>query len=95
MEEDNPTLTQTDSVQIGDNAIGPSTGDIIINSGSNEERCSMCKTPMMHRITRDLYCFKEGCDTLFVQIVNHFSEQSENQVRSHTVQTIFQNLLGQ
>lgn len=65
MEEDNPTLTQTDSVQIGDNAIGPSTGDIIINSGSNEERCSMCKTPIDAQNNKGLYCFKEGCDTLF------------------------------
>ena len=32
MEEDNPTFSQSDSVQIGDNAIGPSTGDIVINS---------------------------------------------------------------
>ncbi len=65
MDEDNPTFTQSDSVQIGDNAIGPSTGDIIINSGSNEERCSMCKTPIDAQNNKGLYCFKEGCNTLF------------------------------
>ena len=65
MNEDNPTFTQSDSVQIGDNAIGPSTGDIIINSGVNEERCSMCKTPINAQNNRGLYCFKEGCNTLF------------------------------
>ena len=65
MNKDNPTFTQSDSVQIGDNAIGPSTGDIIINSGVNEERCSMCKTPIDAKNNRGLYCFKEGCNTLF------------------------------
>jgi len=65
MEEDNPTFTQSDSVQIGDNAIGPSTGDIVINSGSNQERCSMCKTPIDAQNNKGLYCFKEGCNTLF------------------------------
>ena len=65
MDEDNPTFTQSDSVQIGDNAIGPSTGDIVINSGSNEERCSMCKTPIDAQNNKGLYCFKEGCNTLF------------------------------
>ena len=65
MEEDNPTFTQSDSVQIGDNVIGPSTGDIVINSGSNQERCSMCKTPIDAQNNKGLYCFKEGCNTLF------------------------------
>ena len=65
MDEDNPTFNQSDSVQIGDNAIGPSTGDIVINSGSNEERCSMCKTPIDAQNNKGLYCFKEGCNTLF------------------------------
>ena len=65
LDETNPNFSQSDSVQIGDNAIGPSTGDIIINSGTNEERCSMCKTPIDAQNNRGLYCFKEGCNTLF------------------------------
>ena len=65
MDEDNPIFAQSDSVQIGDNVIGPSTGDIIINSGGNEERCSMCKTPIDAQNNPGLYCFKEGCNTLF------------------------------
>ena len=65
MDENNPILAQSDSVQIGDNVIGPSTGDIIINSGGNEERCSMCKTPIDAQNNPGLYCFKEGCNTLF------------------------------
>jgi len=65
LNESNPNLTQSDSVQIGDNAIGPSTGDIIINSGSNDERCSMCKTPIDAQNNPGVFCFKEGCNTLF------------------------------
>tara|TARA_B100001173_G_scaffold294214_1_gene287904 strand:+ start:978 stop:1889 length:912 start_codon:yes stop_codon:yes gene_type:complete len=65
LDETNPNFSQSDSVQIGDNAIGPSTGDIIINSGTNEERCSMCKTPIDAQNNPGLYCFKEGCNTLF------------------------------
>ena len=65
VDDKNPTFTQSDSVQIGDNAIGPSTGDIIINSGGNQERCSMCKTPIDAQNNKGLYCFKEGCNTLF------------------------------
>ena len=65
LDKNNPTLTQTDSVQIGDNAIGPSTGDIIINSGGSQERCSMCKTPIDAQNNKGLYCFKKNCNTLF------------------------------
>lgn len=65
LDKTNPNFSQSDSVQIGDNAIGPSTGDIIINSGTNEERCSMCKTPIDSKNNPGLYCFKEGCNTLF------------------------------
>lgn len=65
MNESNPNITQSDSVQIGDNAIGPSTGDIVINSGSNIMHCSMCNTPIDAQNNPGLYCFKEGCNTLF------------------------------
>ena len=65
MEPNSPTVNLTDSVQVGHNAIGPSTGDIVINSGGNIERCSMCKTPIDAKTNPGLYCFKEGCDTLF------------------------------
>ena len=65
MNESNPHITQSDSVQIGDNAIGPSTGDIVINSGSNIMHCSMCNTPIDAQNNPGLYCFKEGCNTLF------------------------------
>jgi len=65
MEPDSPNVNLTDSVQVGHNALGPSTGDIVINSGGNTERCSMCKTPLDAKTNPGLYCFKEGCDTLF------------------------------
>lgn len=65
MELGTPPINLTDSVQVGHNAVGPSTGDIVINSGSHTERCSMCKTPIDASTNPGLYCFKEGCGTLF------------------------------
>jgi|GEM_PF-4131177 len=72
MEPDNSGLNLTDSVQVGHNAIGPSTGDIVINSGGQIERCSMCKTPIDAKTNPGLYCFKEGCDTLFCKNCESF-----------------------
>jgi len=72
MEPDNSGLNLTDSVQVGHNAIGPSTGDIVINSGGQIERCSMCKTPIDAKTNPGLYCFKDGCDTLFCKNCESF-----------------------
>lgn len=72
MEQNSPGLNLTDSVQVGHNAIGPSTGDIVINSGNQIERCSMCKTPIDAKTNPGLYCFKEGCDTLFCKNCESF-----------------------
>jgi len=72
MEPDNSGLNLTDSVQVGHNAIGPSTGDIVINSGGQIERCSMCKTPIDAQTNPGLYCFKDGCDTLFCKNCESF-----------------------
>lgn len=72
MESITPELNLTDSVQVGHNAIGPSTGDIVINSGNQIERCSMCKTPIDANTNPGLYCFKEGCDTLFCKNCESF-----------------------
>lgn len=71
--EQNPQgLNITDSVQVGHNAVGPSTGDIVINSGNQTERCSMCKTPIDAKTNPGLYCFKKGCDTLFCKNCESF-----------------------
>ena len=71
--ETNPSgVNLTDSVQVGHNAIGPSTGDIVINSGNQIERCSMCKTPIDAQTNPGLYCFKDGCDTLFCKNCESF-----------------------
>jgi hypothetical protein len=59
MEPNSPTVNLTDSVQVGHNAIGPTTGDIIINSGNSTERCNMCKTPIDANTNLGLYCFKD------------------------------------
>jgi len=72
MEPDNSGLNLTDSVQVGHNAIGPSTGDIVINSGGQIERCSMCKTPIDAKTNPGLYCFKDGCDALFCKNCESF-----------------------
>lgn len=72
MEQNSPGLNLTDSVQVGHNAVGPSTGDIVINSGNQIERCSMCKTPIDAKTNPGLYCFKEGCDTLFCKNCESF-----------------------
>ena len=72
MEPNAPGVNLTDSVQVGHNAIGPSTGDIVINSGNQIERCSMCKTPIDAKTNPGLYCFKEGCDTLFCKNCESF-----------------------
>ena len=72
MQPDNSGLNLTDSVQVGHNAIGPSTGDIVINSGGQIERCSMCKTPIDAKTNPGLYCFKDGCDTLFCKNCESF-----------------------
>jgi uncharacterized membrane protein YhaH (DUF805 family) len=72
MEPNAPNLNLTDSVQVGHNAIGPTTGDIVINSGNQLERCSMCKTPIDAKTNPGLYCFKEGCDTLFCKNCESF-----------------------
>lgn len=72
MEPNAPGLNLTDSVQVGHNAIGPTTGDIVINSGNQSERCSMCKTPIDANTNPGLYCFKEGCDTLFCKNCESF-----------------------
>lgn len=71
-----PGLNLTDSVQVGHNAIGPTTGDIIINSGSNHEICSMCKTPIDAVNNPGLFCFSEGCDTLFCTNCESFFRES-------------------
>jgi uncharacterized membrane protein YhaH (DUF805 family) len=65
MEPETPSFNLTDSVQVGHNTVGPSTGDIVIQSGNNVERCSMCKTPIDASTNPGLYCFKEGCNMLF------------------------------
>ena len=65
MEQGTPPINLTDSVQVGHNAVGPSTGDIVIHSGNNAERCSMCKTPIDASTNPGLYCFKEMCNKLF------------------------------
>lgn len=72
MESNAPGVNLTDSVQVGHNAIGPTTGDIVINSGNQIERCSMCKTPIDAKTNPGLYCFKEGCDTLFCKNCESF-----------------------
>ena len=64
-ENNQPLVNLTDSVQVGHNAIGPSTGDIVINAGTEVEHCSMCKTPIDAVSNPGLYCFKEGCNTMF------------------------------
>lgn len=66
----------TDSAQVGHNAIGPTTGDIIINSGGNREICSMCKTPIDAVNNPGLFCFKEGCNTLFCNNCESFFRES-------------------
>lgn len=66
----------TDSVQVGHNAIGPTTGDIIINSGANNEICSMCKTPIDAVNNPGLFCFKEGCEKLFCNNCESFFRES-------------------
>jgi uncharacterized membrane protein YhaH (DUF805 family) len=73
---DSPNLNLTDSVQVGHNTIGPSTGDIVINSGNSIERCSMCKTPIDANSNPGLYCFKEGCDALFCKNCESFFRSS-------------------
>lgn len=72
MESNAPGVNLTDSVQVGHNAIGPTTGDIVINSGNQIERCSMCKTPIDAKTNPGLYCFKEGCDILFCKNCESF-----------------------
>jgi len=72
MEPNAPGVNLTDSVQVGHNAIGPTTGDIVINSGSQTEHCSMCKTPIDAKVNPGLYCFKEGCETLFCRNCESF-----------------------
>lgn len=76
MEPNAPGVDLTDSVQVGHNAVGPSTGDIVINSGNSIERCSMCKTPIDANTNPGLYCFKEGCDTLFCKNCESFYRSS-------------------
>ena len=77
MDENNlPQLNLTDSVQVGHNAIGPSTGDIVINAGTDVEHCSMCKTPIDAVSNPGLYCFKEGCNTLFCSNCESFFRAS-------------------
>ena len=76
MEPNSPKVNLTDSVQVGHNAIGPSTGDIVINSGNSIERCSMCKTPIDANSNPGLYCFKEGCDALFCKNCESFFRSS-------------------
>ncbi|MCH1540581.1 MAG: hypothetical protein L7S56_03995, partial [Candidatus Poseidonia sp.] len=73
---DEAGLNLTDSVQIGDNAIGPTTGDIIINSAGNHEICSMCKTPIDAVNNAGLFCFKEGCESLFCNNCESFFRES-------------------
>ena len=72
MESNAPGVNLADSVQVGHNAIGPTTGDIVINSGNQIERCSMCKTPIDAKTNPGLYCFKEECDTLFCKNCESF-----------------------
>ena len=77
LDENNlPQLNLTDSVQVGHNAIGPSTGDIVINAGTDVEHCSMCKTPIDAVSNPGLYCFKEGCNTLFCSNCESFFRAS-------------------
>jgi len=73
---DGPGVNLTDSAQVGHNAIGPTTGDIIINSGANNEICSMCKTPIDAVNNPGLFCFKEGCKTLFCNNCESFFRES-------------------
>ncbi len=72
MQPNAPNFNMTDSVHVGHNAVGPSTGDIVISSGSQIERCSMCKTPIDAQSNPGLYCFKQGCDTLFCKNCESF-----------------------
>lgn len=73
---DGARVDLTDSVQVGHNAIGPTTGDIIINSAGNNEICSMCKTPIDAVNNPGLFCFKEGCETLFCNNCESFFRES-------------------
>jgi uncharacterized membrane protein YhaH (DUF805 family) len=73
---DGTGVNLTDSVQVGHNAIGPTTGDIIINSGSNHEICSMCKTPIDAVNNPGLFCFKDNCGTLFCTNCESFFRES-------------------
>ncbi len=73
---DGTGVNLTDSVQVGHNAIGPTTGDIIINSAANNEICSMCKTPIDAVNNPGLFCFKEGCETLFCNNCESFFRES-------------------
>jgi uncharacterized membrane protein YhaH (DUF805 family) len=73
---DGTGVNLTDSVQVGHNAIGPTTGDIIINSGANNEICSMCKTPIDAVNNPGLFCFKEGCEKLFCNNCESFFRES-------------------
>ena len=94
MEPNAPGVNLTDSVQVGHNAIGPSTGDIVINSGNQIERCSMCKTPIDAKTNPGLYCFKEGCDTLFAKTASRFSVQNEGLGKNRIVQSTSVSSLG-
>ena len=73
---DGPGVNLTDSAQVGHNAIGPTTGDIIINSGTNNQICSMCKTPIDAVNNPGLFCFAEGCETLFCSNCESFFRES-------------------
>lgn len=73
---DGPGVNLTDSVQVGHNAIGPTTGDIIINSAASNEICSMCKTPIDAVNNPGLFCFKEGCETFFCNNCESFFRES-------------------
>jgi hypothetical protein len=87
MEPGTPSFNLTDSVQVGHNTVGPSTGDIVIQSGNNVERCSMCKTPIDASTNPGLYCFKEA------PIVNRSFEQIEGPVKNHIVRNTLLSLL--
>jgi len=73
---DGSGVNLTDSAQVGHNAIGPTTGDIIINSGTNNQICSMCKTPIDAVNNPGLFCFAKGCETLFCSNCESFFRES-------------------
>jgi hypothetical protein len=78
MEPNEPNVNLTDSVQVGHNFIGPTTGDLIIHSGNNTVQCGECMMPLDSH-NPGLYCFDKYCNAKFCANCESFYRQSRRE----------------